>query len=181
MAKQKQSKLDQHADRLTEWFLAGKTLKEAQEQLRLDGCVVSLSRLSDWWSARQRARQEESLLGQIASGARQCQAVEQAFGSNPPPELETIIKLQRVLIMKLSVAANADPELIELVARLTKPTMEYAKLQEKRMERELAERKYRDLVAEKKAAMEREISNAKSSGGLTAETLEKIERELKLL
>jgi hypothetical protein len=45
---------------------------------------------------------------------------------------------------------------------------------EKRRELELAESKYRDQVAERKAAMERELASAKSSGGITAETLEKL-------
>jgi hypothetical protein len=125
--------------------------------------------------------QEEALLAQIASGARQCKEVEKQFAENPAPALETIIKLQRVLIMKLSVQANADPALIELVAKLTKPTMEFAKLQEKRREMELAEAKYRDQVARSKREMESEISKAKAGGGITAETIEKIERELKLL
>ena len=37
MAKAKSSKLDPHAERLTEWFLAGKTLAEARELLREHG------------------------------------------------------------------------------------------------------------------------------------------------
>jgi hypothetical protein len=180
--KSKPSKLDVFADRLDQWFgIEKKTLAEVQEQLQLDGCRVSLSRLSDWWSGRQSQLQGEALLKQIASGARQCKEVEQEFAKNPAPALETIIKLQRVLIMKLSVQANADPQLVELVARLTKPTMEFAKLQEKRREMELNEAKYRDQVADRKRAMEAELGKAKVSGGITPETLEKIERELKLL
>jgi hypothetical protein len=46
---------------------------------------------------------------------------------------------------------------------------------------ELDWQKYRDQVEERRAAMERTLQAAKSSGGLTPETLEKIERELKLL
>ena len=180
--KEKPSKLDAHAERLDEWFgVEKKTLAEVRDQLKRDGCSVSLSRLSGWWSARQGHLQEAMLLAQITNGARQCREVEQQFSTNPAPELETIIKLQRVLIMKLSVQANADPELIELVARLTKPTMEYAKLQEKRRELELQESKYRDLVATQKRALEKELGQAKSSGGITPDTLERIEWELKLL
>ncbi len=179
--KRKASKLDAHGARLEEWFLGGKTLAEAQALLKAEGCAVSLSRLSDWWQARQNMRQEEVLLGQIASGARQCRDVEAAFGKDPAPELETIIKLQRVLIMRLSVSAHADPELLDLVARLTKPAMEWAKLSEKRAERELAEQKYRDVVSERKRALEAEVGKARAGGGLTEETLQKIEAELRLL
>jgi hypothetical protein len=137
MTKHKPSKLDAHAERLEEWFLAGKTLKEAQEQLRLDGCAVSLGRLSAWWQGRQAARQEEELLRQIASGAAQHKAVEAEFARHPAPELETIIKLHRVLIMKLSTQANAEPDLLETLGRLMKPVLEFAKLNEKRLDREL--------------------------------------------
>jgi hypothetical protein len=156
-------------------------LAEAQGLLAGEGCSVSLGRLSQWWSATRMSRQEEMLLGQITSGARQCQEVEAAFGRNPAPELDTIIKLHRVLILKLSTQANVDPQMLELVGRLTKPVLDYAKLGEKRAERELAEQKYRDQVAERKRVIEAELGKAKGSGGVTAETLEKIEAELKLL
>jgi len=45
----------------------------------------------------------------------------------------------------------------------------------------LAESKYRDQVAASKAAIEKELGRAKRKGGLTPETMEAIERELKLL
>ena len=41
--------------------------------------------------------------------------------------------------------------------------------------------KYRDQVAERKAAIEAELGKAKTTGGITPETLSKIEAELKLL
>lgn len=179
--KEKPSKLDQYAERLDEWFgIEKRTLAQVQEQLQLDGCAVSLSRLSAWWQRRQSMRQEEMLLAQITNGARQCKEVEAQFAGNPAPEMETLIKLHRVLILKLSTQAAADPEALELVGRLMKPTMEFAKLQEKRRELELQEQKYRDQVAERKAAIEAEIGKAKT-GGITAETIERIEKELKLL
>lgn len=180
--KEKPSKLDQYAERLDEWFgIEKRTLGDVQEQLKLDGCSVSVSRLSKWWQSRMRQQQEAALLAQIASGARQCKEVEAEFAKNPAPGVETIIKLQRVLIMKLSTQANVDPEMIELVARLTKPSMEWAKLEQKRREVELAEQKYRDQVAAQKKAALAEVEKARVSGGITAGTLERIERELRLL
>jgi len=186
------SKLDQYAELLDEWFTPaseggkGMTLDQARDRLAvgpsgLPPISVSVSRLSDWWTARRRAKQEDLLLQQIATGAKQCRDVEAQFSENPAPELETIIKLHRVLILKLSTQANVDPEMLELVARLTKPTMEYAKLMEKRREMELKEAKYRDMVNERKLAIEAELSKAKSSGGISTETLHLIEKELKLL
>jgi len=179
--KARPSKLDAHAERLQEWFLGGKTLAEAQEQLKLDGCSVSLGRLSEWWQARQSSMQEEQLLKQIASGANQCREVEKAFGQNPAPELETIIKIHRVLALQFATRANVDSTMLEMSERASRMALEFAKLAEKRAERELAESKYRDQVAERKRAIEAELSKGKSSGGITPETLSKIEAELKLL
>jgi hypothetical protein len=178
--KQRASKLDQYAERLDELFMQGQPLKAGQEALAALGVKVSLSRLSDWWSARQTQRLQDRLMVQITSGARQCQEVEQAFGKNPAPELETIIKLHRVLALQLATTAAADPAMIELAERATKMAMEFAKIQDRRRELELSEQKYRDQVAERKAAIERELNTARSQGGLSTETIEKIERELKL-
>ena len=179
--KTKSSKLDPYAERLTEWFLEGKTLAEAREQLRQDGCSVSMSRLSVWWEARQAAMAAESLLRRITSGAEQVRSVERAFGKDPAPELATIIKLHRVLAMQFATAGASSPEMLELSERATRMALEFAKLEEKRAERELAEQKYRDLVAERKRAIEAELGKARSGGGITPETMERIERELHLL
>lgn len=179
--KAKASKLDPYAERLQEWFLEGKTLFEAQEQLRLDGCQVSLGRLSEWWEARQSWIQGEQLIKQITSGANQCREVRAAFGEHPAPELETIIKLHRVLAMQFATKANVDPKMMEQAERATKMALEFAKLEEKRAERELATQKYRDQVAERKRVIEAELGKAKTSGGITPETLSKIEAELQLL
>ena len=181
MSKQRASKLDPHAERLEEWFGAGVTLEEAQRRLRELGCVVSRSRLGDWWQGRMQARQQEALLRQIATGARQHQEVLSEFARHPAPELETIIALHRVLILKLSTQANTDPDLLDLIGRLMKPVLEHAKLVEKRRELELAEQKYRDQVAERVKAIQAELGRARESGGVREETIEKIERELKLL
>jgi len=176
MGKQRASKLDEYAERLDEWFLAGKTLAQAQEQLRLDGVSVSLSRLSDWWSARQTARQQEKLLAQIATGARQCQEVEKQLAiSGGAPELETLIKLHRVLILKLSAEGNANPELLELVGQMMKPVIEFSKLEQKKRELELNEKRFQRETCElfvKWTADER----AKAIASGTGTNSEKIER-----
>ena len=179
--KKRASKLDPYTKHLTEWFLGGMTLPEAQKQLGQLGCSVSLGRLSEWWEARQSWIQEEQLIKQITSGARQCREVESAFGEHPAPELETIIKLHRVLALQFATRANVDPTMLEMSERASKMAREFAKLEEKRGERALAEAKYRDQVAERKRVIEAELGKARSGGGLTPETLERIERELKLL
>jgi hypothetical protein len=180
--KDRPSKLDAFAEQLEQWFeLEHMTLAEAGARLHDAGCDVSLSRLSKWWMRRQGELIQDRILERIATGAQQCQEVEKQLAETPAPELDTLIKLHRVLIFRLSTEANANPELLELVDRLMKPVLGYYKLEDKRRETSLAERKYRDAVAEKKAVIERELERAKTTGGISAETLTKIEAELKLL
>src|SRR3954470_6102835 len=89
----------------------------------------------------------QQLLAQIRAAARHCQEVEREFGKNPPPELETLIKVHRAIILQLSAQRDCDPETVRQVTTLMKPVMDWAKLQEQRKERELAEAKYRDQIA----------------------------------
>lgn len=115
----------------------------------------------------------EQLLEQLAEAARQCKDLEREFGQHPAPELETIIKLHRVLVLNLSVQADQAPELLKLVKDLMKPIMDWAQLQEKTRQRELAEKKLESQQAER----------AKQTGpaaALSPQTLEKIEQELNL-
>jgi hypothetical protein len=120
---------------------------------------------------------QQWLLAQIAQGARQCRQIERQFRRHPAPELETLIKLCRVLILKFSLEAEAGPEFLERVNDLTRLVLEWGRLEEKRKERRLAERKYRDQVKAHKSAAAREDGD----DTLTPETLRKIERELNLL
>ncbi|MDB6109775.1 MAG: hypothetical protein JWR69_1525 [Pedosphaera sp.] len=148
--KQKPSKLDAFATQLEQWFGVDKiTLEDAQARLKELGCSVSSSRLGEWWEARLTQRMQDQLLGQIASGSRQCKEVERQFGENPAPELETLVKLHRVLILKLSTQANVAPEMVELVTDLMKPVMEFAKLQEKRADRELEQTRFAESMRTK--------------------------------
>jgi hypothetical protein len=128
-----------------------------------------------------RKRRPEKLLEKIALSARQCQELERQFGQNPPPKLETLLKLHRVLIFRLSTGADDQASLLQAVADMMKPLLTWAGLQEKRREQDLAERKYRDQVAAQKAAIERELAAAKEGGGIRPETLERLERQLRLL
>src|ERR1051325_1315106 len=142
MSKGKKSKLSAHAEQLDEWFgQEDMTLTEACGRLVKIGCPVSLARLSEWRRNRQWQRMREQLIEQIEAGARHCEGVERELGRNPAPELETLIKLHRVIILQLSAQTDAKPETVRLVTTLMKPVMDWARLQEQRKERELAEQK----------------------------------------
>ena len=120
---------------------------------------------------------QERLLAQIAEAGKLCQEVEAELSQHRCPELETIIKLHRVLALRLSGEAEAIPDHFKLVSSLMKPLIEWARLEEKRKQRELAEQKYRDELATQKAAATAQQQGPKV---LTPKTLEKIEHELKL-
>lgn len=117
--KAKPSKLDQFAETLLAMDDAKKTLVEMQAWLKEESVTVSSGRLSGYLASLRSSRLQASLLGQIATGAAQCRAVEKQFAQDPAPELETLIKLHRVLIMKLSTAGNAEPEFLKLADQMT--------------------------------------------------------------
>jgi hypothetical protein len=117
---------------------------------------------------------QEQLLAQIAYAASHCAEIERAFGKNPPPELETLIKVYRVLILKLSAEAQANPDQLKLAISLMKPVLDWERFEDARNERERAEKKDRET---QQAARNREAGE----DALRPETLEQIERELSLL
>lgn len=119
---------------------------------------------------------QQTLLDQIGAGAALCAEIERRLAGNPAPGLDTLIKLYRVIILKLSVEANVAPGLLKLVNDLMKPVIDWARLEEKRKEREFAELKHRDQLAQAAA----EKAGRASDKALTPETLKKIEHELKL-
>lgn len=142
MSKQKASKLDQFAETLLAMDDQKKTLWEIQAWLVQEGVTVSSGRLSEFLQSQRSQRQQSALLAQIASGARQCAEVEKSFGKNPAPELETLIKLQRVILLNLSTQASANPEMLELIGNSFKAVMDSEKLKLKREEITLAKDKF---------------------------------------
>jgi len=147
------SRLDQYADTLLAMDAEGEKLAQMQSWLKEEGCVISTGMLSRWLESARSQRLQDKLLAQIASGAQQCRQVEKKFGSNPAPELETLIKLHRVLILQLSTQGNANPQMLYLADQLTRTAMEYVsgktKAAFKERELKLAEEKFQLLFCEK--------------------------------
>jgi hypothetical protein len=130
------------------------------------------------FSAEHARQLQESLLARIAQGAALCRELDAQLGQHPAPELETIIKLYRVLLLKLSAEVQAVPDLRHLVSTLMKPVMDWARLEEKRKDREWVEQQARESAAARQAKRNGEAGDADHA--LRSETLTKIERELKL-
>jgi len=118
----------------------------------------------------------ERLLAGIARGSGICAKVNQQLAKHPGPSLTTLIELHRTMILNLTLKAEVDPEAFEMVIKLMRPVMDWERLEEKRKERELADRRRQDELEEKKAQREHPSDNV-----LLPEKLARIERELKLL
>mgnify|MGYP007071578106 CR=1 FL=1 len=181
--KSRPSKLDQYAAQIADLDTEKKTLAEICEWLAGEGCKVSPSSVSVYLERLRSQRRQAAVLAQITSGSRQSAEVEKQFAKNPAPQLETLIKLHRVIAMQLATQSVDHPELIEVANGLTKTVMDYAsgltKAEIEKQKLALSDRRVKLL--EQKAAAFDKVKEAVNSGGLTPETLTKIERELKLL
>lgn len=133
--KQQKSILDPFAERLTQWFTPkeeggdGLTLLQAQQQLDLDGCKISVGRLSEWWQAKQKRDADKQFFGTLANGSRMAKEVSAAFKENPPPEIQTLIGVVQSLIMTLQVKGEANPKYLEMADRLLTSVLEFARMQ----------------------------------------------------
>src|ERR1051325_3565561 len=166
MSKAKKSKLDPHSAELERWFDEKITLEDARTRLQERYSLsVSPSLLSDWWEKRQQQRLQDRVLDRISSGAAAVKQVEKQFAKDAPPEVETLIKLHRVLIMQLSLQATANPELLKTASDCMKPVMAYLKVQEQRADRHWEERRVAILEQKAKKAEDAEetISDNKLS------------------
>src|ERR1035437_3148040 len=176
----KKNKLDPFRARLLEWAAEGKSQLEMLASLKADGCSCSGSSLSVYLQRERDGQAEETFLARITSGAQQMKRFDAAFAENPEPMLAQIMARLKVLTAMLSTQAVANPEAFGQLDVLLKYLLDWEKVQIKGSESALAAQKYRDLVAERKRAIEAELGKARTGGGLTPETLERIERELKL-
>lgn len=155
------SKLDPHADDLERWFTPadqggeGLSLKDAQARLRERGIEVSLGRLCKWWQRRSAEISERDFLARIASGAETMRKIEAEFSSNPPAEIEALMRLLRVVVAELTVQGSTDPKKLALIPVLIKPVLDRERQIAHLREIELAESKYRDQVEKARAEMEK--------------------------
>ncbi|HZR19144.1 MAG TPA: hypothetical protein VFE51_17790 [Verrucomicrobiae bacterium] len=98
-------------------------------------------------------RAQEWLLERIGQGAALCRELETRLRQDPAPELETIIKLYRILVLTLSAEVRAVPELRHVVTALMRPVMEWARLEEKRKDREREEHIERPEQSDRERAL----------------------------
>lgn len=158
--KARESKLDPHAEKLVAWFTAkkeggeGLTLLQAQNRLLELGLKVSINTLSCWWQQHQQSRLRDKMLSDIASGAQFNRQLEKSLGDNPPPELQTLIKLIRTLVAQLALNGSADGEALKLVGSLTSLVLDHDKSRANYTlkEKDLEIKERRIVLLEQKAA-----------------------------
>lgn len=152
--KARPNKLDPYAARLDEWELGGKTLDEMREQLKLDGCSVAVSSLSEYLARRRRERMERELFAQIASGARMNRELDAAYKENPEPGVERLMRVSQTIIASLQVKGAADAKMLSLANTMQQTLLNYLTGQTRaEIERRKLDQGERKLaLLEKKAA-----------------------------
>jgi hypothetical protein len=145
-------------------YALGHTSAETLDWLREQGIRVTGNALSMFLSQRQ-VRQ------QLAINAALLQILlEEVAKEDPTLTPGRIQELGQAFFSRMAIA-NQDSALWRLTQEI----------EFKRNRLALERQKFHELVEERKAAIRQEIERAKSGQGLTPETLERIEQELKLM
>jgi len=117
MSKARFSPLDEHADKLRDWFFIEQpkvTYATAQTRLAALNVRTSLGALCRWWARENSDRMVRGVLQNIATGAQLDKRLKAEFHRNPPPELETIVKLLQTIIAHLSIRGQEEPEILKI-------------------------------------------------------------------
>ena len=145
--KDKKSKLDPFAETLVQMEAEKKTGREMLAWLKEEGCVCSPSTLSEFLSGLRDKRLENLLFNTIASGARMNKELDLAYGRNPEPAIEQLIRVTKSLVISLQVKGAADPKLLNLANSMQQTVLMFLSGQTK------AAHKEREVtLAENKAA-----------------------------
>jgi len=176
MSKQKQSKLDQFAERLDEWELKGLTLDQIAGELHEAGCDVSCSRLSCYLARRREASLQERMFTSIATGGRMNRELDAAYAKNPAPAIEQLIRISKTLIMSLQVQGAADPKSLSLANAMQQTVLEYLSGKTKA---ELELRKL-GLQERKVALLEKRAAQADAAEGVLKQNISPEEQAKRL-
>ena len=162
--------------KLADWLLGGMPYHEANVLVGKEfGCALrSLSSYSVFW----REVCEPALLRRrskmVASAEARAEEVERQPGQFDKATLDAIAERAYALAISPQTPAKDVKAVMMLLLKARDQDLHERELG-------LALSKYQDLVAERKRVIEAEIGRARNSGGVTAETLSKIEAELQLL
>lgn len=157
MDKPRPSKLSPHRDDILAWFEAEPTLRLADACARLGerGVKCTPGELSIYLRRHREHEDREKMLQGIVTGAERVKELDAAFAENPAPELALLVKLLKTLIINMGLNPDTPPELFDRALSLMKPVTEFAKIEAKREDLKLAER--RVALLEQREAKAREV------------------------
>jgi hypothetical protein len=118
---------------------------------------------------------QEALLDMLEHGAVQLQRLERLLAKSKDPGMEMLVHLHRRIVLGLSARTDDPKVMLQLAGSTMKLLLAWARIEEKRKDRDLAERKFQD----KQAARGRDETGAKS--GIKPETQDHIQGILHLL
>lgn len=182
---------DAQRDEVDGWILSGVNYTTIIERLSERSWP---SRSLAAWTGYKRRAESRAVQKSIFNGNQFRSQINELKKGTGDELLQSQLHLLGQIALQLSVNGTADPAQLAMAHKLTQLTLEAEgmrsraaleekKLVEKREDRALDERRV-SLLEKKAAAYDRAeaaLSEAKNSGGITPETLTKIERELKLL
>jgi len=180
MPRKMESKLDKFTEQLRAMDADGAPIAEMQQWLEGQGVSVSANTISRFLGALEKSEpvvaaadstdssspevtaladdvdspgSQERMLELISNCSVHCRELDRAFKKNPPPELDTLVKVFKTLIYSLAVDGAKDTKKIVLADKLSHTAMEFitvqARVEHKKVELDQAERKLQ--LMEKKA------------------------------
>jgi DNA-binding phage protein len=157
MAKPRENKFTPHAEEILGWFEAEPELRlrDAVERIAALGVRCTRGELSTFLARHRDQDERDRMLMGIASGAEKCRELDEAFAANPAPELALIVKLLKTLVINMGLNPQTPADLYDRAIKLLKPVTEFAKLEAKREDLKLAER--RVAILEQRESKAREI------------------------
>jgi hypothetical protein len=109
MTKEKSSRLDPFEDTLFAMAAAKKTLVEMKQWLSARGVTISFQAISLFLISRRERRRQAETLRQIAAGLEPVAQAHAAFQTDPEPDLDTLIKLSRIIVFEHTIKLAAPP------------------------------------------------------------------------
>jgi hypothetical protein len=167
LIKQRRSKLAPFQETLFQMEAATNTLAEMQSWLAAQGITISTVAISKFLACRRRRRWREELLGKIAGAARPAEEARAALQTNPAPELDTLIKLSRILVFEQTSQLVTTPELNRQARETTKMVLNYINRQSRLVSKEKIA-----PLAERTAALRQAAAHEKTLTAILAQIKE---------